>query len=337
MAFRATGAGLAEHANNAYKAGWVYWYGTYGNPCTLDKYKSKKKQYPSHYGSSRTDRYMQHIKEGKTCADCVGMIKHYFWSGGDINAKPVYKANGCPDKSANGMYQLCEETGPIAVIPEIPGLVVWTDGHIGVYIGGGKVIEERGFDYGCVMTDVHKRTWKRWGKLPASMIAYSGEAVTETPTIKRGDIGPYVEKAQLLMLKWDENALPDYGADADFGEETEVWAKKFQTAHGLTADGVISEKTWAELLKYEKAEAPEEEPDDGTEPEQPSVTPAPAGMVKVTGDSVYLWDGHPDAGGKKDVVVHKGDELPVLDARGYIPVVHNGLVKWINSKYAKEI
>ena len=167
-----TGKELAAYCETMYanKNHWAYWYGTYGNQCTEAKYKSKKKQYPEHYGSSRTKGYMKDIEQGRRCADCVGMIKSFFWTGNKYDTDPKYGSNGCPDKSANGMIELCKVTGPISTIPDIPGVVVWTNGHIGVYIGGGYTIEMRGFDYDCVKRKVKDGPWKKWGKLP--MLSY---------------------------------------------------------------------------------------------------------------------------------------------------------------------
>jgi GH25 family lysozyme M1 (1,4-beta-N-acetylmuramidase) len=144
-----TGKQLAAFCEQVYRAGWVYWYGTYGNPCTTSLYNSKKKQYPAHYTADRAAGYKKDIAAGKTCADCVGMIKSFFWKSGDLAAKPVYRANNCPDVSANGMIKLCKQTGPIKTIPDEPGLVVWKDGHIGVYVGGGYTVEMKGFNYDC--------------------------------------------------------------------------------------------------------------------------------------------------------------------------------------------
>ena len=167
-----TGKELALYCEEMYanKAHWAYWYGTYGNMCTEAKYKSKKKQYPEHYGSSRTAGYMKDIEQKRRCADCVGMIKSFFWTGNHYDTDPKYGTNGCPDKSANGMIDLCKVKGDISTIPDIPGLVVWTNGHIGVYIGGGYTIEMRGFDYDCVKRKVKDGPWKKWGKLP--MLSY---------------------------------------------------------------------------------------------------------------------------------------------------------------------
>lgn len=172
-----TGKQLAEYCKKIYahKDHWAYWYGTYGNMCTDAKYKSKKKQYPEHYGSSRTSGYMKDIEKKRRCADCVGMIKSFFWTGGKYDTEPKYGTNHCPDKSANGMIEYCKKTGPINTIPDIPGLVVWKPGHIGVYVGDGYTVEMRGFDYDCVLRKVSAGPWTKWGMLPKTMIAYDEE------------------------------------------------------------------------------------------------------------------------------------------------------------------
>ena len=54
----------------------------------------------------------------------------------------------------------------IDTMPDIPGLAVWHDGHIGVYIGGGQVIEAMGTKYGVVKTELANRGWTHWLKIP---------------------------------------------------------------------------------------------------------------------------------------------------------------------------
>ena len=70
-----------------------------------------------------------------------------------------------PDIGANQMYYSASESGPISTIPEIPGLAVWHDGHIGVYIGHGEVIEAMGTRYGVVKTQFAGRGWTHWLKI----------------------------------------------------------------------------------------------------------------------------------------------------------------------------
>ena len=66
------------------------------------------------------------------------------------------------------------------------------------------------------------------------------------PTIRKGNKGLYVTLAQTMLLNRGY-LLPKYGADGDFGAETEAAVKLFQKDWGLTPDGVIGPKTWAML------------------------------------------------------------------------------------------
>jgi cell wall-associated NlpC family hydrolase len=75
-----------------------------------------------------------------------------------------------PDYSANQMYRTAvdsgAEHGSVSVMPEIPGLVLWKEGHTGVYIGGGYAIEAMGTSSGVVKTKVEGRGWQAWYKIP---------------------------------------------------------------------------------------------------------------------------------------------------------------------------
>ena len=94
--------------------GQPYWYGAVVYKCTENLRVRKAKQYPAHYGSSRTARYRDDIAKKKVCADCVGLIKGYQWTNGGQGViesigtsktfSSKYGAHGCPDKSANGMF-----------------------------------------------------------------------------------------------------------------------------------------------------------------------------------------------------------------------------------------
>ena len=61
---------------------------------------------------------------------------------------------------------------------------------------------------------------------------------TEEDVLRKGDKGPRVGKAQerLLALGYE---LPVWGADEDFGNETEAAVKQFQGDRGLPQDGVL--------------------------------------------------------------------------------------------------
>ena len=57
--------------------GHPYWYGTCGYKATSSLLSRKAKQYPSHYGSSRTNRYRQDITNREVVCDCIGGAKGY--------------------------------------------------------------------------------------------------------------------------------------------------------------------------------------------------------------------------------------------------------------------
>lgn len=280
---------FVAYVKQAYADKWVYWYGTCGYKCTQALYDRKKEQYPSHYTAARKDGYMADIRAGRMCADCVGLIKSFFWKGGDINGANKYESNGCPDTSANGMIALCKDKGPISSIPDIPGLVVWKDGHIGVYIGGGYTIEERGFSYDCVMRKVKDGPWTKWGRLPPSMLEYTDAPVKVYElgerTLSKGDTGPDVAELQrdLMQLGY---TFPKYGADGDFGSETEANVKTFQLDHGLSPTGVFDSSAYKALT--EALNTPDDMEPPAEEPDTPDGGGEPAWVLILTGDRKRL-------------------------------------------------
>ena len=156
-------ADLVAYVVNAYDSGWGYVWGTYGQVLSQGAYASKLEQYPD--GVGKYADFIQANWIGRRTADCVGLIKGYGWYDPE-SQNFVYGSNGMPDTGANQMYYVATESGPISSIPDIPGLAVWHDGHIGVYIGHGEVIEAMGTMYGVVKTQLAGRGWTHWLKIP---------------------------------------------------------------------------------------------------------------------------------------------------------------------------
>ena len=169
--------------------GMPYWYGCVCYKCTQDLLTRKAKQYPKHYTQARMSRYKSDIAASKWASDCIGLAKGYMWWDPEKMAVK-YAANGCPDMSANGMLEKATVKGDIKTLPEIPGLMLWMNGHAGVYIGGGWAIEERGFAYGCVKTKVSDRPWKKWYRLPGLtyMDADDGSGREDMPFDKKEEV-----------------------------------------------------------------------------------------------------------------------------------------------------
>ena len=155
-------ADLVTYAINAYESGWGYVWGTFGSVLTEGLFQAKLEQYPDSVGNY--EEFISNNWVGKRTTDCCGLIKGYGWL--DPETMSInYGTNGMPDLGANQMYYNASESGTIDTIPEIPGLAVWHDGHIGVYIGNGYVIEAMGTKYGVVKTQLEGRGWTHWLKV----------------------------------------------------------------------------------------------------------------------------------------------------------------------------
>jgi len=156
-------ADLVTYAIHAWGSGWGYVWGTYGNVLTDALLTYKSEQYPDSVGNYE-DIIRSNWLGGRT-TDCVGLIKGYGWLNADT-MEIQYGTHGMPDIGANQMYYNATESGAIDAMPDIPGLAVWHEGHIGVYIGGGQVIEAMGTKYGVVKTELANRGWTHWLKIP---------------------------------------------------------------------------------------------------------------------------------------------------------------------------
>lgn len=261
-----TNIGLVEYAKE--QLGKPYWFGTFGQTATATLYQYKKTQYPKYYTAKDFQK-----QYGKRVHDCIGLIKGYLWSDSS-NDLPKYNPN--QDVSADGMLYRCKEYGSISTMPELPGVLVFMDQHVGVYIGDGYVVEARGHAYGVVKTKLSERPWTDWGKCP--WIEY----------------GKAEQKEENLILSFQRAAtvdgfkFPKYGADGQYGDETksimqkciikrrlfykyknstklvqrllgikqdglcgkdtEKAIKEFQKKNGLVVDGCVGLNTWLKLL-----------------------------------------------------------------------------------------
>lgn len=145
---------------------------------------------------------------------------------------------------------------------------------------------------------------------------YRGKVDPEPDGLKRGDSGPEVEAMQQLLLKWDPNCLPEYGADGDFGQETEDAVKAFQKAKGLPVTGIYDEATEKALME------------------------TVCGWVVITGGSVNVRAA-PGTEAKDIGTVHKGDRLPYqgvtqqAGGRDWYLIIYENQNGWVSSKYAE--
>lgn len=164
---------LVKWAEYAADKGWGYVYGTYGTVLSESMLTAKMEQYPDEVATK--EQFIRDTWLGKRTADCVGLIKGYGWFN-TARQDTEIGSNGMQDLSANGMYEAATVKGEISTIPETPGLAVWKDGHIGIYIGDGNVVEAYGTERGVIRSVLADGGWTHWLEVPS--INYVEQEVT---------------------------------------------------------------------------------------------------------------------------------------------------------------
>ncbi|ARC37920.1 lysozyme [Paracoccus yeei] len=94
-----------------------------------------------------------------------------------------------------------------------------------------------------------KIVWKQARRLSQDDILRLMAEVSPTagyPTLKRGDKGEMVKRAQVLLL---EAGFDPNGLDGVFGPGTEKAAIAWQKSVGLVADGIIGPASWPKLME----------------------------------------------------------------------------------------
>jgi hypothetical protein len=147
----------------------VYMWGEFGRLVTSNTIREKKVQYPDHYDNERVSYFESLINKNYYAYDCAGLIKSYWMSNygeSDVKYLPRYDLDAYGITVGNASLK-----GDVKDIPNIPGLLLYMEGHCGVYIGDGKVIEctsnERisGIKYGKVCySNINDRAWLYYTK-----------------------------------------------------------------------------------------------------------------------------------------------------------------------------
>ena len=164
-----------------------------------------------------------------------------------------------------------------------------------------------------------------------SMVAYCGQRQGARTSTNRGnkglikvvryiqddgegdsDAGPTssVLAVQKALLAWDGGCLPRWGADGEWGQETESAVKAFQGAKGLPEDGKLDHATLCALgLRTAK--------------------------VKVFGGTVYVRTAPDRDTGEILGIIKAGDTLPYQgeDKNGWHLVIYKGQNAWVSGKW----
>lgn len=197
-----------------------YAWGCFGCPLTPGIVASKAKQYPEMYDAAKRNELIAAGKTGAFGFDCVNVIKGLLWgwtgrrdqTWGGAN----YNSNGVPDINADQMIAKCSEVST-DFSKIVPGEAVWLPGHIGVYIGGGVVIEatpiwKNGVQKTALanvgsVAGLPGRAWKKHGKMPYVIYDVAEGKKPNTNTQKPGAKKSVTEIArEVIDAKWGNGA-----------------------------------------------------------------------------------------------------------------------------------
>jgi len=234
-----TGQGLVAHAIS--KKGTPYFYGAKMNVLTESFMAQMHKAYPG----TVTNTYMAIARAkkmvGHVCVDCSGLISDY-----------TKKQLG-----SSQLYSQAYARLPISTWRDWAiGVITWKKGHVGIYIGEGKVVEAKGINYGVVVTDIEKGRWTCG--LTFSWIDYTIENKIDSNVITYKAANPYTEPKRVLKkgmtgqdVKWLQYELVEAGyklsIDGDLGKKSDKALRDFQKSAKLVVDGKCGEKTIAAL------------------------------------------------------------------------------------------
>ena len=233
---------------------WGYIWGTAGEKWTAEKQKELEKTTDANRAQGRQygSKWIGH-----RVADCSGLFSWAFKQlGGTIyhGSDTMYRKY-CVNK---GELSKGKRTDRGTLKPGT-AVFVWNGSsysHVGLYAGGGIVIEAMSTLKGVTTTKVTAGKWTHWGEVTgvdyagdnAELRMQNAELNAENRlTIRRGSKGETVAEMQgvLERLGYD---LGSCGVDGDFGRMTEKAVKAFQKDHGLKTDGICGPRTWKELM-----------------------------------------------------------------------------------------
>jgi len=226
--------------------GWAYVYGAWGEFCTP---ANRRKRYSAAHPTIKTK--CKNFDGKGSCSGCKWLP--------DGQYTRIYDCRGFTDwclkqvgidlqgEGATSQWNTesnWQAKGTIDTLPK--------DKLVCLFVKKGSKMEHTGLGFngetcecssGVQYFETMNKKWTNWA-LPKGL---DGDIpVDHKPTLKRGSKGEYVTAAQTMLLQKGYD-LGKWGADGDFGSQTEKAVKQFQQDHGLKADGVIGAETWDAL------------------------------------------------------------------------------------------
>ena len=243
--------------------GWAYVFGARGEHCTPQNRRARYsdahptiKSKCKNFDGQGTCTGCKWFPGGERtrCFDCRGftywiLLHVYGW-----------KLTGAGATSQWNTAENWTAKGEIATMPR--------DTLVCLFVAKGKTMEHTGFGLndetiecsnGVQYSTTRHKKWTHWavpvcvsGTVAPAPTTATPPAADTRPTLRRGSTGSFVTLAQTKLIQKGYDC-GSYGVDGQFGAATEKAVKAFQADNGLTADGVIGQKTWAALDSAEPA------------------------------------------------------------------------------------
>lgn len=269
--------------------------------------------------------------------DCNGLAEGYYAdvTGTSIDARARDNYSDWCDPHGSGM---------IPSERRVPGAAVFKRSsyihHVGFLekpVESGKpegdwyVIEARGVMYGVIRSRLLENDWNCWGLMTkyfdygAAPKAPSEELSPGGRLLKNGMSGEDVRQLQEQLIEQGYD-LSRYGADGQYGAETEAAVRRLQADQKLAVDGIYGEDTHAALTRLiEHADM-----QGGAQP---------AARIRVTAETAANVRSGPGTGYTILTAVPHGAEFASDAAaeNGWRRVEVNGVPGWISPKMCEVI
>ena len=172
---------------------WGYIYGMTHEAWTTVKQEAYEREYAGDPDRENSCKYGVRWA-GHWVTDCSGLFRYWF---SQLGGKIAHGSNSIWD-------DYCSQKGTLVDgfrtdgKELLPGTAVFTSSgnkhnHIGLFIGGGNVIEAAGAQSGVIMSSLFGKKWTHWGELRG--VSYDGkeeEMITATVVLPAGAIGSTV-------------------------------------------------------------------------------------------------------------------------------------------------
>lgn len=152
--------------------------------------------------------------------------------------------------------------------------------------------------------------------------------------LSKGDEGLAVEQLQTNLMKLGYT-LPKYGADGDFGSETEGALKQFQKTVGLTANGIYDERTNAKIDELLNNNVDTKEESSTTDADKSTPATNTVGAITTNPGTWNLRTG-PGTNYSSAAMISGGLKLKVIELNGWTPVEYEGKLLWVGPSAIKK-